>query len=123
MARYVNWVPATGQKLSIALVARRAAEWLAGHKLFKTDFYGGEGDDEGACAYGAIVKVAGRMDGYLNIEEFHQMEKELIAQLHAMYPALAGVNTLPDLNDHESMTQEGMIAAFEKTALHFEEMA
>lgn len=120
MARELSWhyggMDPTGEQRSMAQVARSAAEWLKVHKWTKGQFF----DGDAGCALAAISIAA--KGGWVAVNEFQEMEKELLAQLHAMYPALKGVTTIPEINDHESVTQEGMVAAFEKTALHFEEM-
>lgn len=122
MSRALYWSSTSEEKkhgtMSIAELMRSAANSLAmggPGKWAKGDFYVGPG----ACALGVIAQV---MTGHrVNIEGYRNAEKMLVKTLKDMHPELTA-DTIPDLNDDPAVTFEDVLAAFEKTALHYEEM-
>lgn len=102
-------------KLSPAVMLRRAiGHFGGGSKWIKGDFH----DGDGSCALGAIELA---FEGAcMDTEQYHMTQAALLQTLKEMHPALQA-ETIPDLNDDPSVTYESIVAAFEKTALMFEE--
>lgn len=104
------------QQVSEAEMVRAALDHLSGgpEKWAKGDFY----VNKGSCAYGALELASRTMS--TTVRGCYAIEAQLLKTLKDMHPELQA-DTIPDLNDDPAVTYEDILAAFEKTALHFEE--
>lgn len=84
-------------------------------KWIKGEFHDDQG---GSCALGAIEQALSGNSIYIPLYDAAMLR--LLTTLKEMHPELTATN-IADLNDDPNVTYEDIIAAFEKTALHFEE--
>lgn len=123
MSRYLQLYPGSAaHHLSPAELMRRAANHLAGggsgaepRKWIKGSFHDDQG---GSCALGAIEYAL--TGNAVFMPYYDAAMAKLLTTLKEMHPELTA-NNIADLNDDPNVTYEDIIAAFEKTALHFEE--